>query len=230
MNIVIINGQNHMGSTEMIARALAEKVGGSIKEFFLPRDFNEFCLGCWSCYKTDITHCPHYEKLKPLLDAMDAAELIILAGPVYVFHATGQMMAFLDHFGTRWIIHRPDERMFHKQGVCLSTAAGGGMKSTCKDMADSMYLWGIPYIYRLGFGIHAAKPENIPAEIRQKIDRAVDKTAKKIRRNSGKSRPNIKGLFWFYLIRFAHKHSHKSEPDYSYWEARGWHGKNRPWK
>ena len=36
----------------------------------------------------------HYEKLKPLTDAMDEANIIILASPVYVFHATGAMKAF----------------------------------------------------------------------------------------------------------------------------------------
>lgn len=29
---------------------------------------------------------------------------------------------------------------------------------------------------------------------------------------------------------FGHKHIPPVEPDYSYWEERGWHGKNRPWK
>ena len=33
------------------------------------------------------------------MDAMDEADVVILASPVYVYHATGQMMAFLDHFG-----------------------------------------------------------------------------------------------------------------------------------
>ena len=40
MKITIINGQNHKGSTRMIARELAEKLGGEISEFFLPRDFD----------------------------------------------------------------------------------------------------------------------------------------------------------------------------------------------
>lgn len=46
MNIVIINGQNHKGSTYHIGRKLAERVGGNITEFFLPRDFSDYCVGC----------------------------------------------------------------------------------------------------------------------------------------------------------------------------------------
>ena len=45
MKIVIINGQNHKGSTYHIAHMLAEKINGDIKEFFLPRDFESFVSG-----------------------------------------------------------------------------------------------------------------------------------------------------------------------------------------
>ena len=38
--------------------------------------------------------CPHYEKIKPLTAAMDEADVIILASPVYVYHVTGAMKAF----------------------------------------------------------------------------------------------------------------------------------------
>lgn len=229
MNIVIISGQNHKGSTYLVARELAEKVGGEITEFFLPRDFDEPCIGCWTCFRTELSHCPHYGKLQKLTDAMDRADLIILASPVYVFHATGQMMSFLDHYGTRWMVHRPDERMFHKQGVCISTAAGGGMRSTNQDMYHSLMFWGLPKIYRLGFAVRAAGPKEIPEKIRQKIHRKTDALANKIRRNNPPSAPSLKAKFWFYAVRFAHMHSLNIEPDYSYWEERGWHGKNRPW-
>lgn len=106
MRIVIINGQNHKGSTRMIARDLAEKViqrdGGEIREFFLPRDFDEPCIGCGTCFRTELSRCPHHEKLQPITESLEWADLIILASPVYVYHATGQMKALLDHYGTQW--------------------------------------------------------------------------------------------------------------------------------
>ena len=39
-------------------------------------------------------------------------------------------MSFLAHFGTWWVVHRPMPEMSGKQAVAISTAAGGGMKST----------------------------------------------------------------------------------------------------
>ena len=155
MKIVIINGQNHKGSTYHIAHMLAEKINGDIKEFFLPRDFGEFCVGCTKCFMESEKKCPHYEKIKPLTAAMDEADVIILASPVYVYHVTGAMKAFLDHYGYRWMLHSPEESMFKKQGVCISTAAGAGMKSTNKDMMDSLFFWGVAKRYKYGVGVAA---------------------------------------------------------------------------
>lgn len=214
----------------MIAHELAEKIGGEVTEFFLPRDFDEPCLGCWTCFNKDLTHCPHYKKLKPLMDAMDEADVVILASPVYVYHATGQMMAFLDHFGTRWMVHRPDARAFQKQGVAIATAASGGMASTTKDLYHSMFFWGYPRIYRMGFAVRAAKPSEIPEDIQKKIHQETDRMAAKIRKNYAPFKPTLKTRMWFSMIRWMHKAFWKFEPDYGYWEEHGWHGKNRPWK
>lgn len=59
MKIALINDQNHKGSTYHIGRMLAETLATSpdITEFFLPRDLNHFCLGCYQCIE-DITKCP----------------------------------------------------------------------------------------------------------------------------------------------------------------------------
>ena len=59
MRIVMINGQNHRGSTYHIGRMLADKLAADeeITEFFLPRDMNHFCVGCYSCIE-DETKCP----------------------------------------------------------------------------------------------------------------------------------------------------------------------------
>ena len=63
MKIVMINGQNHKGSTYNIGRLLAKKIGSDkdIVEFFLPKDLNHFCLGCYTCIDDD-TKCPFYEE------------------------------------------------------------------------------------------------------------------------------------------------------------------------
>ena len=70
MKVVMINGQNHKGSTWHIGRMLAEKltVPEDITEFFLPRDMPHFCLGCTQCFMKSETLCPHAAQLAPLAD------------------------------------------------------------------------------------------------------------------------------------------------------------------
>lgn len=230
MKIAIIHGQSHEGSSCMAARELSNSVGGDIREFFLPRDFDKPCSGCYTCFNTDLTRCPHYKELEPLISAILEAELLILTSPVYVYHATGSMMNFLDHLGTWWMIHRPLPEMSRKQAVAISTAAGGGMKSAARDMADSLEMWGIHKVYRLGLGVQAAKPEGIPAGIKRKIRKKTDKLAGKIIKNANRRGCNGRAKKWFYLMRFAHKRFQPMEPDYGYWEKQGWHGGGRPWR
>lgn len=229
MKTVMIHGQNHEGSTCMITRELADKTGGEIQEFFLPRDFDKPCMGCYTCFQTELKNCPHYKMLEPLVSAILEADLIILDSPVYVYHATGQMMNFLDHFGTWWVVHRPMPEMSKKQAVAISTAAGGGMKSTVQDMADSLEMWGIRKVYKFGIGVQAVKPEEIPARILAKIHRKTSYLAQRIRKNTEKRGCNVRARKWFSLMRFAHKHFPAMQPDHGYWEQRGWHAKLRPW-
>lgn len=235
MKIVLIHGQNHKGSTCMISREIAQKVkirasGESpITEFFLPEAFDEPCLGCYSCFKSDLTKCPHYEKLEPIAKAVLESDLLILDSPVYVYHATGQMMSLLDHFGTWWVVHSPRPEMCKKQAVAVSTAAVGGMKSTVKDMADSLEMWGISKVYKYGVGVQAVGPNEISERILKKIHGHTDRLAVEICRNAGKCSMNRRAKKWFRLMRFAHRHFEPMEPDYSYWEAKGWHGNARPW-
>ena len=230
MKTVIIHGQNHEGSTCMAARELAQKVGWETEEFFLPRDFDEQCRGCYTCFNTDMTRCPHYKKLERPAKAILSADLLIFESPVYAYHATGQMKSFLDHFATWWIVHRPRPEMARKQAVVVATAAGGGMKSTMQDMADSLEMWGVRRVYRMGFGVQAAKPEQIPERIKERIHKKTDTLARRILEGADKCGYNARAKKWYYIVRMMHRAFPPAEPDYGYWESRGWHKKGRPWK
>ena len=55
MKIVMIHGQNHKGSSYNIGRMIANKMSceEDIVEFFLPKDLDHFCLGCYACIDDD---------------------------------------------------------------------------------------------------------------------------------------------------------------------------------
>lgn len=229
MKILILHGQSHEGSTCHIARLLAEKLGGQLTEFFLPRDFGQFCLGCTACFADSETKCPHFPALSPITQAMDQADVLILASPVYVYHVTGAMKAFLDHYGWRWMVHRPEERMFSKQAVCISTAAGAGMKTANQDMAHSAFFWGVGKIYHYGVAVQAVSWESIGAGQKKKISRKLDRLAHKILKNQGRVKPGLKTKAFFALMRQLQKRGW-NETDARYWREKGWTGDKRPWR
>ena len=49
MKVVLIHGQNHKGSSYNIGGMIANKIANEdeIVEFFLPKDLNHFCVGCY---------------------------------------------------------------------------------------------------------------------------------------------------------------------------------------
>ena len=119
--------------------------------------------------------------------------------------------------------------MFLKQAVCISTAAGGGMKSANKDMADSLSFWGIPRIYRYGVAVRAIAYHEVSDSIRKKIDRKTTALAKRIMGNQGKVRPKIRTRALFLAMHFLQRNGF-NEADRTYWTEKGWTGRVRPWK
>jgi multimeric flavodoxin WrbA len=213
-----------------MGRMLAEKVGGrhsEIREFFLPKDFGEFCCGCTQCFMISEKLCPHYEKLRPITAAMDSADLLIFTTPVYVYHCTGSMKAFLDHYGWRWMIHRPEKSMFKKQAVVLTTAAAAGMKPACKDVTDSFHFWGIGKYYSYGAAVKATAWKDVKPAVKKKINRNLDMLAAEIKENYGNVIPSIKTRAFFELN--AHVMRGISPADKAYWKKNGWTKGIRPW-
>lgn len=232
MKIVVIYGTMRKGSTYNIAQQFLGKLSDNskdVKEIFLPKDMPNFCRGCFQCF-TDNTKCPDYQYTEPILKAMDEANLIIFVSPVYVYHITGQMKAFLDHFGFRWMAHQPSGKMFKKQALIISTAAGGGTKSTMKDILDSMWFWGIGRTYKYGVNVAAADWEHVNDKKKLEIQNKVEKLSAKIKRQSNKVIPSLKVKGLFYTMRFMQKKFAFNEPDVKYWKELGWLEKTRPWK
>ena len=229
MKITVIHGQNHKGSTYNAAKMLYDKLDGDVTEFFLPRDFNSFCVGCNNCFKKSEKLCPHYEALSSIASAIDNADIIIFASPVYVYHVTAAMKTLLDHYGYRWMIHRPEESMFRKQVVCISTAAGGGMKETTKDIADSTFFWGVAKTYKIGFAVREVTWNDVNEDIKEKIRKQIYSLANKIKKDYGNIKLSIKTKMLFYLMRKLHQKKKITENDYNYWKEKGWLKDKRPW-
>ena len=231
MKVLIISGTAHKGSTYHIGRIIAEKLTSpdSISEVFLPKDFGEFCCGCTKCFTETESKCPHYEKLSPITQLIDSSDVLIFTSPVYVYHCTGAMKAFLDHYGWRWMAHRPEEKMFSKQAVVVSTAAGAGVKSALKDMADSCFFWGIPQTYKLRTAVAATDWDSVKPKLKDSINKKADSIAEKILKRHGKVPVSLKTKGFFKIMSLMQRNGW-NKLDTDYWKAKGWTESKRPWR
>ena len=128
------------------------------------------------------------------------------------------------------MVHRPEKKMFSKQAVCISTAAGAGTKSTNKDIADSLFFWGVPKVYKYGVNVRAMSYSKISDKTKAEIDKKTTDIANKIKAKNGKVKVGIKTKAFFEIMRMIQHKSGWNEADTDYWHNKGWDGKKRPWK
>ena len=147
MKIAVINGTEKQGVTYRLKEIFLQSFqGADIVEFYLPKDCPAFCVGCTNCFMRGEDACKDYSYINAIEKSLLESDLIVMASPAYVMHATGAMKALLDHFGYRWMPHRPAPEMFGKRAVIITQCIGAGAKSSAKDIKLSLSWWGISKI------------------------------------------------------------------------------------
>jgi len=238
MKITVINGTEKHGITYRLKEMFLEpfKDKAEITEFYLPKDGPGFCIGCTQCFLTYQDRCKDAACVQKIEKAMLEADLLVFTSPSYVMHITGAMKALLDHFGYRWMPHRPLKEMFGKRAVIITQALGAGEKSAAKDIKDSLSWWGISYIknshFKLMSEIHWDK---LPEKKRAAMTKGMASMARKFSAidYSKPAHTNLITKAKFYVVRMMQTGLGKDNPeytDYKYWKANGWLGKVRPWK
>ncbi len=231
MKIVLIHGQNHKGSSYHIGKMIADKIEAEkeITEFFLPKDLNHFCMGCYKCIEGD-ENCPFYEEKNKIMEAVEMADILIFTTPTYCLRASAPMKSFIDLTFTYWMSHRPRKSMFSKKAVVVSTAAGTGAKSAVKDVTTALFYWGVPYVKSYGIAVQAMNWDMIKPKKKEKIEGDATRLAKKLS-NAKKPLVGIKTRFIFKIMAGMQSAGMSSSPiEKEYWEKNGWLGKERPWR
>lgn len=231
MKIVIIHGQNHKGSSYNIGRMVVDKiqVEKDVTEFFLPRDLNHFCVGCYNCIE-DESKCPFYEAKKKIMDAVEAADLLVFTTPTYCMRASAPMKSFIDLTFTYWMVHKPRKSMFEKKALVVSTAAGSGMKVAMKDITNTLLYWGLPCVKTYGVAVQAMNWKSVSDKKKETIEKQTDKLARQLS-NERKPRVGIKTKAIFAMMRMMQKAGMgSSKAESKYWEEQGWLGNGRPWR
>ena len=238
MKITVINGTEKRGVTYRMKEIFLESFrdNAEITEYYLPKDGPGFCTGCTACFREKQNLCKDAEKVQKIEKSMLEADLLVFTSPAYVFHTTGAMKAMLDHFGYRWMPHRPAKEMFGKRAVIITQCLGAGAKSTAKDIKDSLSWWGISSIKVVSFKLMSEIDWNkIDEKKRDSFQKKLSSVARKMR-NIDYSKPghtNATVKAKFYAVRMLQTSLGKQDPEYTdfkYWNENGWIGKVRPWK
>ncbi len=238
INITVINGTEKRGVTyrlkEMFLAPFRDNT--NITEYYLPKDCPHFCNGCMNCMVKGADACKDAGYVGKIGKSLLEADLIVMASPAYVFHCTGAMKAFLDHFAYRWMPHRPAPEMFGKRAVVITQCLGAGAKSAAKDIKHSLSWWGIS---KIGIFTGALAGDTVWEKLSEKkragLARKMGKLSHKFAQidYTKPAHTNVITKAKFSACRLIQQTLHKRSPAYldgKYWAGQGWLGKARPWK
>ena len=231
MKIVLIHGQDHKGSTWHVADELLKSitVPYETEAFFLPKDLNHFCTGCYACLKSRAC-CPFWKDKEQIDRALKAADLLIFTTPTYCMMPSAPMKALIDLFFTNWMSHKPRKEMFSKRAVVISTAAGASANRAVKPIVNTLSNWGVPKIYKYALAVRATGWATIPEKKKASILKRVKTLGKKL---SVENRPRvgIKTRLRFRLFAGMQKANWGASPEEKrYWQEQGWLSGKKPWK
>lgn len=235
MEITIIHGQAHKGSTYHVTERLREKLSDRdtvVHEYFMLKesDTPSFCTGCFRCILEGEHFCPQAAKVKRIEESMLSSDIIIIDSPTYCFEMTGQLKTLFDHFGYLWMSHRPRKEMFSKIGIVVSTAAGAGTGRVTQSIAKQLSWWGIPKVYRMKVNVSATSWDEVSPKIMQQIEERTSAIEEKAKRQTGKKAINLKNMFIFTMIRKMQKGNTWNMVDKDHWKNNLWLENARPWR
>lgn len=231
MNILTIIGTPHKGNTRAVVDLFLEEFKDSKNKFdeiILPNDFNSICCGCANCILKGEDKCPHYNKINPIIEKIEKADLIILATPVFVGSCSGGMKVLLDHLAYMWLVHRPKESMFNKIGLIVTSAGGSGVKATTKLLKSNLFYLGVPKIYNYGVTTMKMGGNYVDYKNKDKIKNQVKRKASQIKKSLSKRKVGLKTRFFFKLFGMTQKNGW-NKVDADYWKEKGWLDGKKPY-
>lgn len=120
-NVLVISGSPRKGGNsdtlcdEFIKGA--EEKGNKVEKISLRDKKINFCTGCYACKNTG--NCIQKDDMSEILDKMMAADVIVMATPVYFYTMNGQMKTLIDRTVPKYM------KMTNKDIYFIATAADG---------------------------------------------------------------------------------------------------------
>ncbi|MBI5569405.1 MAG: flavodoxin family protein [Desulfomonile tiedjei] len=149
MKIVAILGSPRAKSNSTaLARTIlhqAAEQGAETQEFLLNKLEFKGCQGCETC-KTKLDHCVVKDELGPVLEAVKAADAVILASPNYFGEVSGQFKSFFDRTYS-WLNPDFSSRLIPGKASVFVFAQGQPSLDMYRDVHARYEMW----LKRFGF-------------------------------------------------------------------------------
>ena len=232
MEICVIHGSNRKGNTDRTIDIIKDKLNSfeeiNYSDIYLHRDLPHFCNGCFSCLETGTfagENCPHKEYTNIILEKLLKSDGIIIGSPSYALSETAQIKSLFDHLACTYLCHRPNEEMFKKIGLVVSTAAGAGTKNVIASVSRNFLFWGVNRVIKCGINMWEVDWDKIPDKKRIRFEKLLKSKAglfyRKIKKRYKLSRNFKTAFLWFFFKKLIKSYS-DTNPDKIYWKAKGW--------
>lgn len=207
MNYVIINGSPRKKNTWKMVNQAKSNLKGNFEEIHLMKEKIPVCNGCFRCIMEGEEKCPHYDKVRAILDKIRAADGIIIACPVYAMNVTALLKNFFDH--TAYLYHRPE--FFTKKALVVVSTAGAGQKDVAKYIDETLRHWGMNKVYKITYA--CGGKDSIDTENIDKISRKFGKDVESEKLHS----PKFGDIIFYDVWRTMALSKDPIEADRKYW-------------
>lgn len=109
--LILAGSPRKNGNSAALCRAFArgaEESGHQVETVFLRDKKIGYCLACYHCKNSGGT-CIIKDDMADILDKMNAADVIVMASPVYFYSIDAQMKALIDRTVAQWLIIKNKE-------------------------------------------------------------------------------------------------------------------------
>lgn len=124
--VVVLSGSpRRRGNSDILCDRFTEgalEAGHIVEKIFIRDKKINYCTGCGTCFNGN-KPCPQKDDMTALLDVIVAADIIVMATPVYFYTMNGQMKTLIDRTCARYT------EINDKDFYFIMTAADGSKKS-----------------------------------------------------------------------------------------------------
>jgi multimeric flavodoxin WrbA len=102
--LVISSSPRKGGNSDLLCDQFVsgvQEVGRPVEKIFLKNRRINYCIGCGTCFNGSKS-CSQKDDMADILERMIAADVIVMATPVYFYTMCGQMKTFIDRTCARY--------------------------------------------------------------------------------------------------------------------------------